>query len=268
MNLRGWRGIQEIRDALHAEGFQVDRVYAELNAAICEAQFSPAEFLAEQDNVAYSHLSGVRVDGKMEWEPEPPRPILTLRDSFFAALSQADRNRLIEGPILERRIAELQFLPSNCAEYVMSNAEIREFALKVAKSYGFKKIKARFGTIAPVIAKEDAETGVKVFFGLDGDSRAGRFGLVRRLNFDMRLYVTDGPLDSRKEIEPALFGGMGYYRDLNGLLDPSYGYDAQDMEQMKFWSEIIKIGIVALVRFLDLFHASIVKFRKEKHGLV
>ncbi len=267
MNLRGWRGIQEIREKLHSEGFQVDRVYAELNAAICEGQFSPAEFLAEQDNIAYWHLSGVRVDGKMAWEPEPPRPIHTLQAAFFAALSQADRNRLVDVPMLERKIAELQLLPPNCAEYVMSNAEIRAFSLKVAELYGFKKIKARFGTISPVIAKEDAETGIKVFFGLDGDSRAGRFGLIRRFNFHLRLYVTDGPLDSRKEIEPALFGGMGYYRDLNGLLDLSYGYDAQDIEQMKFWSEIIKIGVVALVRFLDLFHASVVKFRKEQHGL-
>ena len=268
MNLRGWRGIQEIREKLHAEGFQVDRVYAELNAAICEGQFSPAEFLAERDNVAYSHLSGVRVDGKMEWEPEPPRPINEIRKSCFYGMSEGDRNRLLDVPILERKIAEWHLVPSDCDEYVMRNDDIRKFALKIAERHGFKKIKAEFGPISPVIAKEDLETGVKVCFGLCGSPKDGGMGLLRRFDFDFRYFLTDALLEDSIELNIGYFSGMSQYQALSGLPDSNYNFRTDNLEQMEFWSEIIKVGIIASVRFLDLFHASVVKFRKEQHGLV
>jgi hypothetical protein len=264
MNLRGWRGIQEVREALHAEGIQVDRIYAELIADICRGQFSPAEFLAERDNFAYWNLSGVRVDGKVEWEPEPPRPIEEIRKSYLVGMSQGDRNRLVEVPILERKIAEWHLIPSDCTEYVMRNDDIRKFALKIAERHGFKKIKARFGPISPVIAKEDVETGVKVCFGLCGSPKDGGLGLLRRFDFDFRYFITDALLVDSVELNIGIFSGMAYYQALSGLPDSNYNFRTDNPEQMEFWSEIIKIGIVALVRFLDLFHASIVKFRKEQ----
>ena len=264
MNLRGWRGIQDIRDALHAEGFRVDRVYAELNAAISNNQFSVDEYLNERDNHAYWKLSGIRLNGRMEREPEPPSPIAEHLEPIFMNLSQADWNSLIDVPILERKIDEWHLIPSDCTEYVMRNDEIRNFALKIAERQGFKKTKARFRTISPVIAKEDADTGLIVFFGLEGRPMDGGMGLVRRFDFNLRSYITDGALDDSIEIKFSHFDGMSYYQTLSGLPNSHYNYRTDNPEQMEFWSEVIQIGIVASVRFLNLFHSSVVKFRKEQ----
>lgn len=104
--------------------------------------------------------------------------------------------------------------------------------------------------------------------GLDTQHADGWIkGLLRRFDFDFRYFHIDARLEDGIELNIGHFSGMSQYQALSGLPDSNYNFRTDNLEQMKFWSEIIKIGIVALVRFLDLFHASVVKFRKEQLGL-
>jgi hypothetical protein len=256
-----WRGIESVREALFAEGFCIERVSAEISAALCGNVFSPEELLAERYARAYWQKDYRWMEEQKPRLPEPPVPLSAKVSAVMRTMTQEQRNTLIDVPILEQKIREQPLLPDDCDDYVMRNEEIRKFILKVASRYGYKKLKITGPPAQTVIGKKHEETGMIAYFWLDGSPTDGGMGLIRRSYFNLRLFMAEGVLENASEIDGALLGGFSEYTNLRGLPNEHYNYRTDNPDQMNFWSEIIKIGIFALVRFLDLHFESLVKHR-------
>lgn len=255
-DLATWRGIESLRAAFRAEGFGVPDRYAELASEICDGAFTPSEFIEECNTSAICEWSA-------SYGPQPrivhgPGPHEALFKERQRALNRAQIHRLFFGELEAQKKKELDRITGEDAELVLKKSEIRRFAEKVGKRNGFALMKKGPVELNNIVWKGMERTGVVGYYAVDtgGKSFPSPSGPI---DLGLRFFIgIEAPRRTDLSFGPdRIIRGLLNYDLLAGAADPLAPNLAARIVPPEHSSAMVKLGVIALVRFFDLFLQSL-----------
>ncbi|MBL8536687.1 MAG: hypothetical protein JNM59_04725 [Hyphomonadaceae bacterium] len=231
--------------------------YAELASEICDRAFTPEEFISE------CNLSAIR-GMAANYGPQPrtaygPGPHEELFLQRERALNRAQVHRVFFGPLEAQKKKELGHITSEDAELVLKKSEIRRFAQKVGKRNGFALMKKGPQQFNNVMWKRMERTGVVGHYAVDtgGMNFPDPSGPID-LGFSFFLGVGEEPRRIDRSFGPNnIIRGLLNYDLLAGAVDRLDPNLAARIVPPEHSSAMAKLGVIALIRFFDLFLESL-----------
>lgn len=248
---RKWRGVENLQQSMKAEGFLVPALQAQLASELCDGAFTAEEYMAEGAALTYYRFNMAYDATFIERTPVPSG----CQSSLVDVLRKMDKHEQWQrywGPIEEQKLAESRLLPPGNQKLVLKISEVRKFANKVAKDFGFKAMKGERILFPSSLEKPLLKSGLRGVIGFDG----GRSHYDIPFGFDVLCCVTNGPDDAAGiTTEPdQLLHGMRLYGRIRHDID---AYGSERTQLLTFsqerWSNLQKIGAYAVVRCFDLF---------------
>nr|WP_321442158.1 hypothetical protein [uncultured Hyphomonas sp.] len=265
VDLRYWEAAAELRKSLRTEGFELIDVHAELASVLCDGAFTAREYLDESDARAYFRLRyAVTPDTALLANyPNRLNEILTKR---LHSMPPEEEGRQYYGVLEAQKIQELALIPASDSELLVRNSDVRAYLRKVGERNGFRHLSKRVPPMPSILVKEMPNTGITGFFGVDSGGKGAivKFGLPLPPLVNFHLCTDAQYLDSMWLKPWDIITAMHVYSLMRGAINPRMGpRDSRtgqrpiDTVPPEFWSDIIKLGVVAYVRFFDLFLESV-----------
>lgn len=258
VDLTRWDNPRALREAFRTEGFGVIEVHGSVASELCEGAFSPEQFLHESDRRAVFWM-------KTHLTPRD-RTLLPYPDELDRRVSEAVQGRS-HRQHAARHLAKIEQQKIEEAHQVLPKIELASLAKKDIGMYldlvcdlnGFQRSRSRFRPYKYLYWKPVEGTNLIGFFGWD---RGGRFDSYQRgmppSIPSLETYLQAGGMDEHGMGVPLvhLASSMGQYLHSAGAI---HFTDRQNFERIpdEFWFPIIQVGIVAQVRFFDLFLNSV-----------
>lgn len=263
IDLRYWDGAADVRRSLRSEGFELIDVHAELASMLCHRAFAPRDYLAESDARALFRLRYAVTPDKALL-PEYPNTLNKILNSRLHSMSSEETHRQYYGVLEAQKVRELKLLSEDDTELLVRKSDMRKFVRKVAERNGFRHVSKRFPPLPSLLVKEMSNAEITGFFNIDS---GGNEAIVTPSGFPLppmlKFYLSKDPYyHYRMSLEPwQIITGMSAYGltagAIDGNSDPRTGERPIESVPAEFWSDIIKLGVVAYIRFFDLFLQSV-----------
>lgn len=247
---RKWRGAEELSQKMEAEGFLVPTLQAELASDLSGGAFTADEFIAEGAEVTYFFMEMVYDHSLIERTPVPNR-CRSILANILRNTDEDELRRRYWRPIEEQKLVEMRLLPEGNEELVLKRTEVRKFANKIAKNFGFRPVRKKRILFPSSVEKVLPRSALMAVMGIDG----GGSNYDIPLGFDTLFCITNGPNNNVGLTTDAecLLRGMRLYENINGIDH----FGPQRSEFLAYpnehWSNIQKVGAYAVVRCFDLF---------------
>lgn len=241
--------MEELRDGFHLEGFRLPTEYAAIVCDVCDHEFSPAEFIAEQDALALNIVRSPCLPGF------PERP-----SGLFARFLNRTRDWTIESlinrvsvPIIAAKIGEMGDEP-RADPILTKSAELQAYASDFGRELGFAKHKGAVSVLPQSMFKRTPRLGLHGYYGLGAGSAKQSY----RRDTDIRFLICLGPFAGTAtpiDLE-SIIRGVGFYARVEGSVRPS-------IPELTFDSLLVsstaKWGIQAQLTLFDMFLRSLDK---------
>lgn len=241
LNIGGAAGVAQLRSAFRQEGFHAPDVHAQVLSELSNQAFTADQLLAEQDEFAARYLQDIK-SHEACWASGP---VEAQADMATRPNGMPDRqHRIIEAA----RRKETVLLPSLEAGIISKPSDIRNVAEEIATANGFIR---RSGKSVPRhMSKVYPGTGMEGRLEVDAGSRGSLWSST-----NMQFYVSHEGREGRSTsvILFRIVRGIVWYNSAAPpLAEVLSNPTAMRDRDPQLGTDLLKVGILAQVRFFDL----------------
>lgn len=264
IDLSFWKSPSDLRRELHAEGFGIVELQAQLASAICGSVFSASDYLAESDAKALFFTDNTLCPSARDFSkyPNTYHAMLARR---LREMSDWEASDLYFGKLEQQKILETaNILPAFTLDD-LSKGTIKRFIEKTAGYYGFEKRQNNSPPPSHCFCKEVSAAEIEGRFTWDSGGRfdsfrPGQAPFIPNLRFRITRQAEREPTIAVSLWE--IVSGMSAYIVTKGAI-PKNDIQTLSSIPVDHWIQITEIGIVAQIRFFDLFLKSLNNTLKE-----